>query len=404
MLTGTVLMAREVGNSPGYSLKYSDARVAKLAFSPDSKRIATVGWPAAHLWDAESGKLIKKLKVYNWRGTAVAFTESGKYFATAGSNGAKGAAPVTLWEGESGEKVREIGAYDYVHGMSFSPKGGLLAVSGTRFADKKKRLASITLYSVKNGKELAVLDKSSAVYDDAVFSRRGKTLVVALQNAGKGLKFFDVKNRKLKKHITMREEMNALAISPDGETVMAAGYSVGARDNITGGVIYAYDADSGKQKFKLASTNKHLSGLSYSPDGKYLAGAVAASRPNFMVWEIKSKRLIHSNTKGVRAAEDIAFSPNGRKLAVSIMTYGNLGNPATMEVYDTGSKKQLAETGASNTISTFKIGDRVKARINSQWYTGTVNKTGNGHYLLKMDNRKPEYWKWVKPGDLRPDN
>ena len=34
-------------------------------------------------------------------------------------------------------------------------------------------------------------------------------------------------------------------------------------------------------------------------------------------------------------------------------------------------------------------------------YSGEINKKSKNHYLLKMDNRQPKYWMWVKPGNLR---
>lgn len=401
LLISGALMAREIGKNPRYALRYSDSRVSNLAFSSDSKRLVTVGWPDANLWEAGSGQLIKKLYKYGWRGTAVAYSSSGKYIATGGSNG-KVSAPIGIWDGQSGAKIREIGAYSYVYGLSFSHNGTWIAVSGTRWADKKSQSGSVVIYVVENGEELVVLDKATSVFDAVAFSKDGRTLAVAIQNKGKGVKFYNVRQGKLQKHIQLKEEMTSLALSPDGDLMVAAGYSVGPRDSITGGVLYGFDPVTGKQKFRIGGIKKNITGVSFDPSGRYLAVAIAAGKPNFMVWDMQTRQLHYQNKRGRRPSEDIAFSPDGRMLGISIMTYGNLGNPATMEIYDSGTKSQLAETGASNDIKTFKKGKHVRARIKGKWYTGVVDKTGNGHYLLKMDDRKPEYWKWIKPGNLRP--
>ncbi len=55
-----------------------------------------------------------------------------------------------------------------------------------------------------------------------------------------------------------------------------------------------------------------------------------------------------------------------------------------------------------NDLSTFKPGQKVKAKIDGAWYSGEINKTSERHYLLKMDNSQPEYWKWVLPVYIRP--
>ena len=97
----------------------------------------------------------------------------------------------------------------------------------------------------------------------------------------------------------------------------------------------------------------------------------------------------------------IAFSPDGRSLLVMNRTSGNLGNPSRMDVYDCGTRRQLSATGALNDINTFRINDHVRARIDGRWYSGKINKKESGQYLLKMDNRRPKYWKWVFPKNLR---
>lgn len=90
-----------------------------LAYSPDGKHIVTVSGSAAHavqVWNAADGKHLGDLLEHPAGMVAVAFSRSGKYFATGGNDGL-----VVLWDAESLNPLVRIGQHkEKIESLAFS--------------------------------------------------------------------------------------------------------------------------------------------------------------------------------------------------------------------------------------------------------------------------------------------
>jgi hypothetical protein len=111
--------------------------VWSVAFSPDSKTLATGSWDhTVRLWDAHTGTLKRKL---DHGGTVyrIAFSPDGQTLASVGWRSV-----VKLWDAQTGALIRTIGYGDsgYSYSVAFSPDGMLLGVgnySGINFWDMR---------------------------------------------------------------------------------------------------------------------------------------------------------------------------------------------------------------------------------------------------------------------------
>ena len=101
--------------------------------------------------------------------------------------------------------------------------------------------------------------------------------------------------------------ISRIAYSPDGKLLAAAG-SVG---------VWLYDAESMTEKGLLESAPDHLYSLAFSPDGKTLATGSAYKA--VQLWNVQDRRKIEVLTDFWGRASPIAFSPNGKHLAVAEM-------------------------------------------------------------------------------------
>ncbi|HEU0254101.1 MAG TPA: caspase family protein, partial [Pyrinomonadaceae bacterium] len=84
--------------------------------------------------------------------------------------------------------------------------------------------------------------------------------------------------------------LNAVAISPDGSKIAAAGHTT----NKKGWVIYIFDRESGRLIHSLGNWQSSILNLLYSPDGKYLAATF--SRNGLRIFSALSLKLLSEDS------------------------------------------------------------------------------------------------------------
>jgi WD40 repeat protein len=97
------------------------------------------------------------------------------------------------------------------------------------------------------------------------------------------------------------DQVGALAVSPDGQTVAVAGTVLGL-----------YDAATGKPLRQLPGLRRGPAAVAFSPDGSLLA---AADDSNVHVWEVATGNMVHVLKGHAAGVQAVAFSPDGKTLA-----------------------------------------------------------------------------------------
>ncbi len=230
----------------------------------------------------------------------VAYSPDGKLLATASKD-----RTVKLWGAGSGKEVRALkGHAGDVYSSAFSPDGKVLASAS---ADK-----TIRLWDVASAKELHVLRGHSGDIYGLAFSPDGRVLASASADsevrlwdvaAGKGL-------RALKGH---GHRVCTVAFSPDGRWLASAGSQPGGGPGGPGGDVKVWDVAAGREAFTLSSGGQGVVTVTFSPDGKRVAGSCLDRKVR--LWELATGRevlALHGHTLDVYT---VAFSPDGRRLA-----------------------------------------------------------------------------------------
>jgi DNA-binding beta-propeller fold protein YncE len=218
--------------------------ITAVEFGPDGTHIFAGGYHELTVWDAASGKLVRRMPGVGQRTYAVRFSPDGKLLAVAcGAPGKHG--EVRLLDADSGELVKVLGlTSDVVFDCAFSPNGNRLA---TAAAD-----GIVRVFEVSAGTESLTIGSHSDWVFAVAWDADGSRLATASRD--KTAKVFDTKTGELL--ITYNghnQPVRGVLFHPEGKEVYSAGSDNKLhRWNIADGKKVA-DAGLGGEAYKLTA-------------------------------------------------------------------------------------------------------------------------------------------------------
>jgi len=285
--------------------------ITALQWLPDGKTLAASGYREVILWDADAGKMLKRIPGTSERVLSLSLHPNGKTLAVAGGVPGR-AGELLLINIESGELIKRLpNAKDTVLAATFSPDGRLLAVGGAEnvlrvfnTGDWKQAwkaeahadwITSLAFSSDSKHLLTTSRDRTARVFDSekgtaettqtghdngvvtGVFDKEGKTIITASlgqvrrwafagETAGDG----SPASKVLK---SPRQEVTRLGITSQG--LLAAN---------TAGKSYAYDLAKAEAPKEILSLGKRIDSLSVSPDGERVA--VGGSQGEITVFRV----------------------------------------------------------------------------------------------------------------------
>jgi RNA polymerase sigma factor (sigma-70 family) len=368
--------------------------VSALAFSPDGKRLAsasTEGENKLRVWKVPTGE--RQMEVAG-EFFSLRFSPCGKVLAGA-THGS-----VFLWEADSGKELRRIpkGRFGL---MAFSPEGKVLAVSDGYatslwdWASGKRLDPSLDghdeyVSSVKflsDGKTL-VSSSMEAVYfwdvdnrkmtgrfegmrlDQGTISPDGKMLARSLPDEDQTIELWDTSTgKKLRDLEAEKYSSYALAFSPDGKRLAASrtGYKT----------IQIWDVTTGKSIGQVAldtpepAHERSVQSLAYSPDGKTLAVGdggllspprtrkvhlleVATGRVRQQPFELQPTRKNEGKPMPLIYVSRVGFLADGKKLVAS-------GSDGTVQMWEVTTRKVVARLERVNDLMAFSFDGKTVA-------------------------------------------
>jgi WD40 repeat protein len=279
----------------------SESDVGNLAFSVDGSTLAANCRDGkVRLWDARSGAL-KRTIPREQGDTSVILPAPANILAAVGSEG------IRIWDLQSGELKRRLsGLPKRIRGLAFSPDRQLLAGAG-RTSDTGSE-ETVRLWDAA-GKESFAAPAGLGGTSAMALSPDGGTLVAASYDTN--VRAFSTRNGELLRLIEeLPVTMFAIVFSPDGKYLATAGADR---------TVYLWDTKTWKLARKLTGQPEMIQSMDFSPDGRrILTGGfndITSQHPvSVILWDVGSGKTLRT-LPAPHAVRAVAFSPNGKLAA-----------------------------------------------------------------------------------------
>ncbi|KAF8883655.1 WD40-repeat-containing domain protein [Gymnopilus junonius] len=270
--------------------------VFSVAFSPDSKLVASGSWDATiRLWNAETGAAVQVLIGHMAAVRSVAFSPEATLVVSTSDD-----RTIRVWDLKAGSASGKVllGDGNFLHSAVFSPDGKRV-ISASRDG-------TIRSWDVETGEAVG---KSFGGYDKSIdflaFSPDGK--YVASGSATTTMRLWNVETGEVERESfgNIMPWITTIAFSPDSTRIVSGSYH---------NTVRVWNAGTGSADGEpFRGHTNHVNGVAFSPDGKRVVSG--STDTTVRIWNVetgKSDGLFEGHSSFVLS---VAFSPDGRRVA-----------------------------------------------------------------------------------------
>jgi RNA polymerase sigma factor (sigma-70 family) len=343
--------------------------VYDVAFSPDGKWVATAGGDGAvFVWDAATGERRFRFPAVVESRPQVAFVDGGRALWIF--------SPHSVARGVMGSDLRRFSLADGKELSEVLPEVERRNLFGLGFDPSGKRFGYVQYAgAVRNfrvldtaaGKEISTSSVPAQWTMRPAFAPSGKLVAFPPGLPGAALPVIDVDTGTEVASITdPNYVLGATAFAPDGRTLA----TIGTKPKEGTDTVAVWDTTKGKLIRRLTGVELTASCLAYSPNGKYLAVGTL-QRQAVQLFEVATGKEVRRFPSSPSVMH-VAFSPDGRRLAAA-RTAG------TVSIWDVETGKPTAASADPHrTVTELRFLDRDRLMANTvgvvlyNWRTGKV--------------------------------
>ncbi len=343
--------------------------VRSAAFSPDGTRVVTAGVDGtARIWDAGTGKEIRRLGGHSASLWSAAFSPDGTSVVTGSEDGT-----ARIWDAATGKEIRRLeGHLNSVLSAGFSPDGTRVVTTGVD--------GTTRIWKAATGKEIMLLAGGLGGGRSAAFSPDGQTIVTAKVEAV----IWDAATGKEIMRLTGHSASAwTAAFSTDGMSVVTASLDRTAR---------IWDVATGKETRRLEGHSSSVLSAAFSPDG---TSVVTASQDGTArIWEAATGKEVRRLERRSNSVLSAAFSPDGKAIVTAC------GDHAA-RIWDaaTGKGVMRLEGHSSSVLSAAFSPDGKAIVTTSNDYTARIWDAATGKEVRRLEGDP----NWFESAAFSPD-
>ncbi|MES0489102.1 MAG: hypothetical protein ABUK01_03865 [Leptospirales bacterium] len=299
-------------------------------FHPRVKAVAMAKWPNTIVFqNIDTWKQMGVIKAHSTPERIIysmTFSPTGKYIAAGMYDTKTKKSMVTVWEVEQNKLVANYNILCTPDTIDFSSDGKFIAVAGSYERVKgAAQLIDIDKGSIKTIWSTKSYEEWTAT--QIKFLPKSKVLAIAMVNKKRGILFYNTETSKTDFFPT-KTDTYAIDFTQDAKFMVSGG-----GNEKSGNEILVWNLDTKKVITELKGHSSFVNSVKFTPNGKQVVSSAFEKGTRFRFWDIESAKEIQSVKTDGNRSKSMSISANGQYLVFEVESFGNAGNPITMEFF-----------------------------------------------------------------------